>query len=384
MFIKKWLTSEMKQIVLLFLAWRVLLLVFAFLGVLFLPLHSANFLGGGINNYSKNPLFWGWANFDGEHYLSIAQNGYQSLKYAFFPLYPMFIGYISGSSKDLAFLTVNGLLISNISFLTSLFLFWKLILLDYSKRVAFFTLLILLVFPISFYFGSLYTESLFLSLVVGSFYAARKNYWVLSGVLGAFASATRVVGILLLPALLLEWWQSKKKEEFQLSPPLFLIIISLGLLLYMLFLKQTTGDPFAFYTLQTLSGEQRSTHIILLYQVFWRYFKMLATVDFLDPIYLTIMLEFLSGLFVPIVIIWGYIKKMRLSYLCFSALVYILPTLTGSFSSMPRYVLVIFPLFILLGIFLSEKPKLRLLLFIASIILLSIETILFIRGYWVA
>lgn len=381
MSIKNHLTIKPKQIVMLFLAWRAVLLLFAFLGVIFLPLRSSSFLGGGVENYLKNPLFWGWANFDGEHYLSIAQNGYQSLKQAFFPLYPMVVGYISDSSKNPTFLAASGLLVSNISFLASLFLFWKLVLLDYSRKIALLAVVSILIFPTSFYFGSLYSESLFILLTLGSFYAARKGNWLLSGILGALASATRVVGTLLLPALFLEWRQSENKEMRNL---LYVFLVPTGLLFYMLFLKETLGDPLAFYNLQVLSGEQRATTVILLYQVFWRYIKMLATMTMSDPIYLTIFIEAVVGFFVPVLLLWGYIKKIRFSYLLFGALAYILPTLTGSFSSMPRYVLVIFPVFILLGIFFSERKRLVLFLTIISVVLLAIETMLFIRGYWVA
>lgn len=110
---------------------------------------------------------------------------------------------------------------------------------------------------------------------------------------------------------------------------------------------------------------------------------MLLEIRFSDPLYLTITVEALIGFLTPFLLIWGYIKGMRLSYLVFAGLAYLLPTLTGSFSSMPRYVLVIFPIFILLGIFFSKRRRLVLFLGIVSMLLLAIETMLFIRGYWV-
>lgn len=279
---------------------------------------------------------------------------------------------------------IVGFIISNLAFLASLFLFWKLVQIDYPEKIAKLSIILLLVFPTSFYFGAVYTESLFLLFVLGSFFAARKGGWFLGGVLGALASATRVTGILLLPALIFEWWQQKKEGKANLWQLLLLFPVPFGLFLYMLFLKETIGDPLAFYKELVIFGEQRSTEIILLYQVFWRYIKMLVTVDFSNPIYLTILLEALTGAGGFVLLVVGYLRKMRPSYLSFSFLSYILPTLTGSFSSMPRYVLVIFPLFILAAIFLSEHKKLATLWLIFSILLLALETMLFIRGYWVA
>ena len=162
------------------------------------------------------------------------------------------------------------------------------------------------------------------------------------------------------------------------------VLKNLYFLLYILFLRETTGDPLAFFKELQVFGEQRSGQLVPLYQVFWRYIKMLATTTMSDPIYLTISIEALVGFFVPVLLVWGYTKKMRISYLLFGTLAYILPTLTGSFSSMPRYILVIFPIFILLGVFFSERKRLLLFLSIISVVLLAIETMLFIRGYWVA
>lgn len=387
MFTKKWLTSEAKLIILLFLAWRILLIFFALLGVLFLPFRYLDFFGGSIDNYATNPLLWGWANFDGDYYLKIAIHGYQSLTHSFFPLYPLLTKYLAMPfGEEISNIVTTGLIISNLSFLLSLFVFWRLVRMDYPGKTAFLSLVLLLAFPTSFYFGAMYTESLFLLLVLGAFYAARKKMWFFAGVLGMLASATRVIGVLLLPALLIEWFQNKRghREKGNIFDLLSLLLVPMGLVVYMLFLQKTTGNSLAFYNELSYFGEQRSGQLVPLYQVFWRYIKMLLGIEFSDPLYLTILVEALVGFLTPLLLIWGYIRKMRLSYLIFSGLAYLLPTLTGSFSSMPRYVLVVFPVFIILSTLISKKVKLVLLINMIFILLLAIETMLFIQGYWVA
>lgn len=377
----------MKKVFCFWLAWRISLFIFALVGAVLLPLRSIHYLGGSIDNYSRNPLFWGWVNFDGDYYLKIAIHGYQSLTHSFFPLYPLLTKYLAMPlGTEVSNMVVSGLIISNLSFLFSLFIFWKLIKIDYPEKTAFLSLILLLVFPTSFFFGAMYTESLFLLLVLGAFYTARKKMWFFAGVLGMLASATRVVGVLLLPALFIEWSQNKKSQKAKSSifGLLFLFLVPTGLAAYMLFLQKTTGNSLAFYNELSYFGEQRSGQLVPLYQVFWRYIKILLGIKFSDPLYFTITMEALIGLVTPILLIWGYIKRVRLSYLVFAGLAYLLPTLTGSFSSMPRYVLVIFPIFILLGIFFSERRRLVLFLSIISVILLAIETMFFIRGYWVA
>lgn len=359
----------------------------AILSVRLLPLRDLRFLGGSADHYLTNPVLWGWANFDGDYYLKIAIHGYQSLTHSFFPLYPLLAKYLAFPfGAEVSAILVAGLVISNMSFLALLFVFWKLIRMDYSEKTALLSLVLLLAFPTSFYFGAMYTESLFLLLTIGAFYAARKKMWFFAGVLGMLASATRIVGIFLLPALIIEWFwgvEGRKKPSSILGL-LFLLLIPMGLGIYMFFLQKTTGNPFAFYNELAVFGEQRSGQFIPLYQVFWRYLKMLLTAR-VDPIYLTILMEAVVGGLGLMLIIWGYLKKMRPSYLVFSFLSYVLPTLTGSFSSFPRYFLGFFPMFIALALLFSEKyQRYQLIYFILSLLLLAIETALFVRGYWVA
>lgn len=384
MFTKKWLASpDTQRIILYFLAWKLLVFFFAYLGVVFLSLRSPNFFGGGLENYLEHPLFWGWANFDGEHYLSIAQFGYKALEHSFFPFYPILMRLLGGVS--LVHLVWAGLLISNAFFLASLFLFWRLLRLDYSERISFFISVSLIVFPTSFYFGAVYTESIFLFFTLLFFYLVRQRFWWQSGVVGSLASATRIFGILFIPSFLVEWWQRYKDRRFiSVSFVGSLVLIPFGLIIFMWSLYKTTGNPLAFYTELSTFGEQRGG-LVVLPQTFWRYIKIFSTVSQFDPLYLTVSMEILIAVFGLIAIIWGFLKRVRLSYLVFAFSGYVIATLPGSFSSLPRYVLVLFPFFIVLGLFLTNRGKIaQLAFFLISVILLAIETALFIRGYWVA
>ena len=110
---------------------------------------------------------------------------------------------------------------------------------------------------------------------------------------------------------------------------------------------------------------------------------MLLGVGPTDAIYFTIVVEFVSGLLGVLLLLFSFIKKIRLSYMAFALAAFILPTFTGSFSSMPRYFLVIFPFFITLAL-VSFKSRAGLLLVLAIFaLLLAAETMFFVRGYWV-
>lgn len=216
---------------------------------------------------------------------------------------------------------------------------------------------------------------------MATFYFARKEKWWLAALFGILACSTRVFGVLLLPALLIDLFQTKKNLR-QWYP---LLLIPAGLLLYMGYLYFTVGDPLAFYNLQSLIGEHRQKGIVLFPQVVYRYFNILLHYQKIDIFLATFLLEFISTMLFFIIPIVAYFKKVRVSYIFYSLLSLLLPTIQGSFSSGARYVLVIFPVFIMTAILIEKWPswiQKTCLAFLA--ILLFIFTILFIRGYWVA
>jgi len=389
-FIKKWFKNNQQGVFFIlsvFFVWQILVAGIIFLGERFIPTtHQYLYIE---DKKVLTPRFlWSRANFDGLHYLGIAGSGYGLYQQAFFPFYPYLIRllsvYLGGRSL------IAGLIISWLSFLFSLFFFYRLIRLDWEEKIARRAIFYLLLFPTAFFFSMVYTESLFLLLVLGSFYFARTKRWWLAGVLGAFASATRLPGVFLLPALGVEFWQQRKasrkpKRGFHfLIAALPLFLIPLGLFFYMHFLQTRFHDPLMFLHVQPYFGAGRVVgKIILLYQVFWRYIKMLITVDKLTPTYFVVVLEALTAVVFLILTIFVYLRRW-FAEAVFMGLVYITPTLTGTFSSLPRYVLVLFPGFILLALWAEKYKLIRILYPVISLILFIISLIFFTRGYWIA
>jgi len=371
-----------KYLVNLFVAWRIALVLF-FVAAMKLVIAKVDFLGGGASTglYFTNPFLWAWANFDGVHYMSIAKNGYLQFQQAFFPFFPLVVRFFSRLTGEYL---ISGLLVSNLSFFLALYLLFRLITLDFKEKVAKRAILFLLVFPTAFYFGSLYTESLFLLLSVASFYFARKGNWFLAGLFGGLASSTRLTGIFLFPALIIEWYfQGRSEDRLRIKNLFPLSLICFGLLSYMWYLEKTLGDPLYFFHMQPLFGAERSgDKIILLYQVFWRYFRMILTTR-LDVLYFSVWLEFLSSILFLALIFFSFFR-LRISYSVYMIFAYLAPTLTGTFSSMPRYVLVLFPGFIILSLLAEKHRLLRIAYPIIAVVLLAISTALFTRGYWVS
>ena len=371
----------------LFIIWRVTLFFIQYFAVRFVPLQH-DFLGGGLSNYLTNPYLWSWANFDGEHYIALAREGYRPLTYYFFPLFPILVRFLTGIwMNGFENYVFSGILVSHLSLVFAIFGLWKLIKLDYGDSIAKATIIILFLFPTSFYFGALYTESLFLACSVWSVYSARKKSWFYSSILAGFASATRLVGIVLVPVIFLEFYLANKKinQNWWKLVPIFLLGAG-GVLIYMYYLWRVTGDPINFYHTVGIFGAQRSANLVLLPQVFYRYiFKIIPSLNFTYfPSVFVVFFEFFTAVLFLVLSVWSFFK-VRLSYTAFLFLGYLLPTLSGSFSSLPRYVLILFPAFILLAIYLNNTPKLfRIFVYVLMFIGLILSESFFVRGYWLS
>lgn len=371
--------------------WRVLLQGSAAVGNRTIP-YAPTFPYAGWLHEAFGPWWMvRWAGFDGVHYLTLAREGYGKTANleAFFPMYPLFLNLLS---RIIPNSVVAGLLISHLMFGVVLLLLIKICQLEKHKNIVFLILLFLL-FPTSYAFVSLYTESLFLALALGSWYAARKQRWLVAGLLCAAATATRVVGVFLIPALIVEAFQQAKEQQKRISRKILIagLLGIFGILSYMVYLQLRVHDSLAFFHVQQAFGGNRQTNLIFFPQVVYRYLRMLATVP-VSRITLTIAQEFgltmLAGLVLSVMTYRTW-KKRKMLGLRWSLLVYswgsfLLPPLTGTFQSMPRYLLVIFPFFFFLSDIFARHRWLMVVYVLISGTLLLINTALFFQGIWVS
>lgn len=391
--------TQLLKLLAVVISWRVALYFIAAVAPLFLS-YKGSFVGA--ETLLALEPFWltTWAGFDGIHYITLATRGYLAVGFiqAFFPAFPLVLATIHAMTNNLVATIAIGQLLTLSFFVGALYLFKEVISIyvPKSKGSYWWLVALILLFPTSYYFGSLYTESLFLVLTLAAFLSAAKKRWWLAGLLVALASATRVVGIFLVPALLIELavqtdllravrsgttacktWIGKHWHSV-----MAISLGSIGLLAYSCYLWYHFNDPLYFFHVQSEFGGGRQESIVLFPQVVWRYLKILTSVPF-DLRYVTYSLEFLSGVGGLIILVVG-IKKVRFSLWFFSICALLLPTLTGTFSSMSRYILVVPAFFLILNELLATRPVLRVLWLIVSAALLIINTVLFVQGYWVA
>jgi len=377
---------SLKQIFKTVVFWRIITLVIALLAIPIITMRRDFSLVDNTFNLF-HPLNM-WANFDGLHYLGLAEYGYgvpmhTDKNYAFFPVFPAIIRFVNQIIHNNL---ISGLLVSNLAFVVALYFLYKLLCLDFKSHTARLTLMVLLFFPTSFFFGSYYTESIFLLFSVLVFYLARRGNFFLAGIFAMIASATRITGVFLWPALVIEFvlFYGKDIKKLLNANAVWLLLPPLGLLSYIKYQYLKTGNGLYFISSQPAFGASRTVDkIILIHQVLFRYTKMLIFVDHTSPLFFAVLLEFLTGIGFLGLIIYG-LNKLRSSYLVYVALSFFLPTFTGTFSSMPRYVLVLFPLFALIAVVMEKlPPRFTKVYFTISAILAIITIALFTRGYFI-
>lgn len=215
--------------------------------------------------------------WDCKRYRYIVDNGYTfpddsdpQANWAFFPMYPL----VCMAVKALTFGWMDtfhvGMLVSNVCVVVAAFFAVKLMDDGEHRRDRWLVPAFLLMGPYSFYMAGMMTESMFAMFIVLFFYFCKKKKFLLAALMSAFASATRIVGCILVFALLIELYRElvPEKVSFQglrtfvakmLKAPekiFALLLCPLGIFSYMAFLYFFCGDGFAFKNVQIAWREE--------------------------------------------------------------------------------------------------------------------------------
>jgi len=341
-----------------------------------------------LQDYHLPYFIYSFGNFDGIHYIQIAKKGYDQYEQAFFPLYSLVIHYISPIFARNYLVT--GLIVSNIAFIVGLSFFNKylkeaLVV----KNIRWITLFVIF-FPTAFYFGSIYTEGLFFVLFFSSLYYLQRKKFLRAVILAVLCSLTRLMGVFLLIPFLFYLIRGKR-PVFSVKELVVILSPVIGLFIYMVYLWRTVGDPLFFLNAQPAFGAHRSSHLILLPQVFYRYIKILFTSSY-NFQYTISQLEFFSFTFIFGVLLFDlwtiYRTKDQKSYFprlglnLFSFVNLLLPTFTGTFSSIPRYALLSFSAYIALGEI--ENKCIKVIVISVFALLQIVLLAYFIQGYFIS
>lgn len=335
--------SRYKFAVIAFLIWRTGSFIIGYWSIGLLRFNASfPFIDEILISSGLPQWLWQWGNFDGVHYLTIAKFGYNGIignEQVFFPLYPLLIRLFGGGFAP-------AILISNFFALAAGLLIFK----HFGKWAVIF----LFCFPTALFLGAVYTESLFIFLVLLTFYKS-KYFGVLAGLTRLTGFFTGIFGIF-------------------------------GVGLYMLYLKVAFNNPllFLFHQGGFRNGRANSvTGFVTPFQTVYRYFRIILTAD---PGNIAFWVSLSELLFFSLTIgLLAYLTlrtKQNKWLLLYSWAVVLVPSITGTLTSIPRYVMVIIPLYVFLaGI---SNRKLKLAIAAIFIIIQAVFTALFVRGYFIA
>lgn len=373
----------------IFFLWLIFDLVIAFFATKLLPYSGIFAFVELLKKFQLPDSIKSLANFDGMHYLTIAIYGYRNLQQAFFPLYPLVLGFLLWVFKTTdEQLLIIGVLISIVSFLAGFLVFRRYLFEFLNKKEVFWILFFLLIFPTSFFFHAVYTEGLFFLLVVLFFSTFAKEKYFKAFIFSFLAATTRFIGVFLIIPVLIGIFRQKRNSQNLFKLILVLFAPVLGMATYSFYLLKTTGDPLAFFSAQPLFGAGRSTNLILFPQVYFRYLKIFLTAkDSLQLFRATVEFSaFTLGLGILIWQLYKIIKSRKqiqfLGLNLFSLTNLLVPSLTGTFLSMPRFILLSPAFFIALGQLKTSwlKISIAIVFIVLHVLLLS----LFIQGYFVS
>jgi hypothetical protein len=299
-----------------------------------------------------------WSCWDSGWYLHIANHWYDlsvpptlpsqvdvgQSAIAFFPLYPglvRIVGVVFGTY-------LGALIVSNVALiLAGVFLYRLVRLRCGSDDAAATSVKYLFLFPTAFILSGIFTESLFLALLIGCFYYAERRNWLVVGILGVLLSLTRSLGALAIIPLAWEYLRSKEFKLRDIRPDVgYLLLVPIGVFLFAVYNQYVTGDFFAFAHVQKHWGRVTVNPIGVLLD----YAGAEPQHYVLLPIISTIAI---------FIVLTAFIRKIGVGYWFLGMYSMLIPLSTvGKWSVLPpmtRFALAVFPLYVLLGLLHTRK-----------------------------
>lgn len=324
---------------------------------------------------SRHLLLSVWGHWDAVHYIDVATIGYHGTDMAFFPLFPLLIKILG---KIIGNHLIAGMLISNVAFFFGLLFLYKLVEHEFDRTVARRAMFYISIFPTAVFFSAVYTESLFFMLTIASFYYMRERRWVLAGIIGLLAATTRFEGILLMVPYAIEWYAVSRTDlRAGLKHAWPVALIPLGLFAYMGYLWVLNGDPLYFSHIQSHWNRHLAAPWTAVINSFHKIERATSPQTIANQV-----LELVFTALMVSVLAAGW-RKLRPSYIAYMGLSILVPLSTSSLMSMPRFALVLFPMFVLLALW-GRRPSVNNAILAFSLPLLGLFTVLFADWYWVA
>lgn len=288
-----------------------------------------------------------WNRWDAHHFLRVAEVGYRTgtpppddpLYIVFFPFFPLAVRVVSIVARDLV---LSGLLVSFAASVGAGFVLHRLVALESRDEDAWRSVALLLAFPTAYFLSAPYSEALFLFAVLASMYAARRGRWAGAAAMGAIATGTRVTGVALAPALAAEALTGDAPLHERAKRLLWVAVAGAGLLLYLAINLIVYGDALWFLEVQRSHWSQMPVPP-------WRSIldaagSLVAGTD--DATRRFVYWGRLAGFVVAFPLLVVVARRLRRSHALYAWSGFVLILSTSWLLSLPRYLLVLYPLFI--------------------------------------
>ncbi|MCC7162854.1 MAG: glycosyltransferase family 39 protein [Anaerolineae bacterium] len=332
----------------LFAVLRVWTLVWASVaGALVLPSAEATKHYYGIEPL-KDAVLAPWQRWDTIWYSKIALEGYAAdERIVFAPLYPLLMRLVSPLTGNQV--VAAGLLISSIAVLTSFILLYRLGREMFDESAARRTLLFLAAFPTAFYLFAAYTDALYLALALGSYLCARGKRWEWTGVLGGLAALTRPQGGVLVAALAVEFYLQYRRREISLYRSWPLLLVILGSVIHLAWVTVQFGTPAVWMQAQTTWHRG-----VLPWEALFATLRVVIAAPSLFDAGISFFNSF-AALLLLSGTVWSA-RRLPLSMTVYMAAIalpplFVITTYSAHYplTATSRYVLMAFPLFLLVG-----------------------------------
>lgn len=386
--------APVSDILWLFLGTRLLLIIGTYFTYILFPVPAHDYPTLPVNMAG---LLTSWNQWDAQRFVDIAQSGYQVLKDTpFFPLMPLLIKGIALLCGNQGYIAI-GMIISNAALLGTLFVLYQLANDALGEAVGRRTLLYLCIFPTAFFFFASYNESLFLLMTCGAFLAMRRQKWWLAGVLGLLAGLTRTAGIMLMLPFLYEVWINRPLSSLAEERPglwqqiwqrvpqaLPVLLMPLGVIGYCIFCWSRFGDPLAFATIQIKWARVTTWPWMGIFAAFDQLFHLQPFGSFIEA-HILLDMTATFGFLALTVVCW---RKLRTSYAIWISLLVLYMLVSPALGqgdplqSIQRFVLEMFPGFIVLAALGLKHPRLHYACLLAFPFLQAIMAALFVMNRW--
>lgn len=347
------------------------------------------FENGYTFTFSLEHILYNFTKWDAYHYINIADHWYVSEdKYflnpdlysdseyvllAFYPLYPIIVKLFSYIAGDIA---ISAYVVSNIFFTLSITALYKLVKIDYSRQTAITASLLLIFSPYGFFFSLAFTESLFIFLTIMFFIMLKKEKFVYAGIFGLLSALTKNFGLLLIVpyGVWLITLSCKKHFGFweftkKLLPSFFILT---GFGIYLCINKSVSGEWFKFMTYQS---EHWSQHISCPWANVVNHMSLFLNENGSMINKWFIWFGDISSVCFAMFVYWLGRKKIPFIYNIYSLAFIFLTLMVSWLLSGPRYLLVNFPVYIVLAVFCEKNSKIKFTVIFAEIALSIICTI---------